>query len=62
MEIKLLPWGENPADSAKAALSQIKDRGYTEKYLNRENMAVYKAGLIFCRKERNLVEFIWEKR
>ncbi len=62
MEIKLLPRGENPADSAKAALSQIKERGYTEKYLNRENMAVYEAGLIFCREERNLVEFIWEKR
>ncbi|RKX81374.1 MAG: hypothetical protein DRP58_11900 [Spirochaetes bacterium] len=62
MEIKLLPRGENPADSAKAALSQIKERGYTEKYLNRENMAVYEAGLIFCREERNLVGFIWEKR
>jgi hypothetical protein len=53
MEIKVvdkLPEGNN------AALQQIIQRNYGEKYRNREGMTVHEVGLVFNKTERNLVQ------
>ena len=53
MEIKVvdkLPEGNN------AALEQIIQRDYAEKYRNREGMTVHEVGLVFNKTERNLVQ------
>jgi hypothetical protein len=53
MEIKVvdkLPEGNN------AALEQIIQRNYAEKYRNREGITVHEVGLVFNKTERNLVQ------
>ena len=53
MEIKVvdkLPEGNN------AALQQIIQRNYSEKYKNREGMTVHEVGLVFNKTQRNLVQ------
>ncbi len=51
---------EFKVDEEGAALNQIKERKYAEKYqANRKN--IYLIGITFNSEERNISEFVWEK-
>ena len=45
-------------DAKGDALQQIKDNGYTAKYLN-ENKDIYLVGIEFNTKEKNISKFEW---
>jgi hypothetical protein len=42
------------------ALSQIKEKRYFEKYVNKYS-SVYLIGIEFSKKDRNIVSFDWER-
>ena len=54
MEIKVV---ENGPVEGNPALEQILSRGYADKYRNEPGMTVHCLGLVFGRKERNLVDW-----
>ncbi|PCJ16087.1 MAG: hypothetical protein COB02_17155 [Candidatus Cloacimonadota bacterium] len=43
------------------ALEQIKSKNYHQKYLN-ENKDIYLVGINFCKEDKNISKFEWEKR
>lgn len=45
--------------SAAAALQQIKDKGYHEKY-RADGKKIYLVGMVFSAEERNITNFSWE--
>jgi hypothetical protein len=53
MEIKVV---DKLPESNNAALEQIIQRNYAEKYRNREGITVHEVGLVFNKTERNLVQ------
>ena len=53
MEIKVV---DNLPEGNNAALQQIIQRNYSEKYKNREGMTVHEVGLVFNKTQRNLVQ------
>ncbi|WP_045218300.1 ATP-binding protein [Desulfonatronum thioautotrophicum] len=52
MEIKLVQAAEIEGNPA---LEQIRAKGYSEKYRDRQGMSVYELGLVFSKAERNLI-------
>jgi len=42
------------------ALTQIKEKRYSQKYQNFSE--IYLVGIEFCKKERNICNFVWEKQ
>jgi hypothetical protein len=53
MEIKVV---DKLPEENNAALEQIIQMNYAEKYRNREGMTVHEVGLVFNKTERNLVQ------
>ena len=45
-----------------SALQQIIDKGYSEKYLNKNAKALFEVGLVFNSQARNLVQADWRQR
>ena len=47
-----------------SGLTQIKEKKYYEKYLNKSqipNPKIYLVGIVFSEEEKNIIEFEWEK-
>jgi hypothetical protein len=53
LEIKVV---DKLQEGNNAALQQIIQRNYAEKYRNREGITVHEVGLVFNKTERNLVQ------
>ena len=51
---------EDPDDEKSLPLQQIKSRGYSEKYVDKQK-TVYLIGMTFSKKDRNISSFEWEK-
>ncbi len=56
MEIKVV---DAEAPEPNPALEQIRTRGYAQKYQGLPGKSVHEVGLVFSRKERNLVRIDW---
>lgn len=59
MEIKVIDGDDCEGNSA---LEQIQQRGYAEKYRGVSGTRVFEVGLVFGRKERNLLKADWEEK
>ncbi len=51
---------EDSGDDKNLSLQQIKSRGYSEKYADK-NKSIYLIGMTFSKKDRNISAFEWEK-
>ncbi len=62
LEIKLLRGDKFPeAGDANAALAQIQQRGYSEKYRDQPGKGLFEVGLVFAANTRNLVQADWRR-
>ena len=59
IEIKLVEADNDGSTDNNPALEQIKQRGYSEKYMGEGAKGLFEVGLVFCRSARNLVQADW---
>ncbi|NCD42602.1 MAG: hypothetical protein EOL88_10975, partial [Bacteroidia bacterium] len=59
MEIKVIDGDDSEGNPA---LEQIQQRGYAEKYRGETGTRVFEVGLVFGRKNRNLLKADWDEK
>ena len=47
-------------EKEEKALKQLKEKEYHKKYLNK-NKQIYLVGIEFCKKDKNICNFEWER-